>query len=529
MSIYIIMYGGFMKRIIIASFLIFITNLSYSEQWQIVGTRAMGMGGAYVAMARGPIAQYWNPAGLIQVSSQNFSGLEINAGVGIEATGGILDHVSEITDLSKQINDIQNSQTTVTKIDANQFSAFVKTLGILNEITKKNDVGVLAEVHGNFGLKFSKIALSLNNYTSIGANPWIDTQNININNTTPGANLPTDNDLSSYPNYQDEANELANIITTIAGNSNLSSTNLENLLCGSNGCLGSNIDTSQELANALVKMLASQGVSETEIQNFIDQAKEYVPQASEVISNLGTGSFDNNQSYLNLKARSFTELAIGYAWNISKYLSGLSIGANLKLIKADIAQKTFYFVGENETGDAFKDILDNKKTSTKPSIDLGFLWNVNEKYPKIPFKPRLGLTIRNVNAPKFDDFNGSYKLDPQARFGIALSPFNWWHFAFDMDITKNKTPVDGFDSRQIAFGTEINILNKKSFNLPLRLGLLKNIAEDDSKTMYTAGIGLTFAYLHIDAAVGISSGKSKIDDKEYPQKAQAVVNLGILF
>lgn len=524
-----------MKRVWVIFVSVFCINSLYSEQWQIVGTRAMGMGGAYVAMARGPIAQYWNPAGLYQPSNQNFNGLEINAGIGLEATGGILDYVSEITDLSKQINDIQDSQTNGSQIDANQFSAFVKTLGILKEISSKDEIGALIEANANFGLKFSKIALSLNNYTSIGANPWIDIQNINVvsnnssNGINPGDNLPI---YSSPPsNYQDEANELANIISTLAGNNfSLTGTNLEILLCGSNNCLPSSINTPQTFAEALVSSLASNGISEDEIQNFINQAKEYLPQATDIISNITSGgSFNDNQSYLNLKARSFTELSIGYAWDTSKYLSGLSIGANLKLIKADIAQKTFYFVGENETGDAFKDILDDRKTSTKPAIDLGFLWNVNEKYPKIPFKPKLGLTIRNINAPKFDDFNGSYKLDTQARFGLAISPFNWWHFAFDMDITKNKTPVDGFDSRQIAFGTEINLINRKSFNLPIRLGMLKNIAEKDSKTMYTAGIGLTFAYIHFNAAVGISSGKTKIDNNKYPQKAHGVINLGILF
>ncbi|MCX7641195.1 MAG: conjugal transfer protein TraF [Elusimicrobiales bacterium] len=516
------------QKILIVLLSFILSNILSAEQWQIVGTRAMGMGGAYVAMARGPIAQYWNPAGLIQLSHQNFSGIEINAGVGIEATGGILNHVSEITDLSDQIKSVQNSQTTNTNIDANQFSAFVKTLGILNEITKKDEVGVLAEVNGSFGIKISKLALSLNNYTSVGANPFIDVNNINIVNSNPGNNLPTDTDLTTYLNYQDEANQLANLITTLAGNSNLSNTNLSTLLCGNNSCLPSSIDTAQELANALVKALATQGVSEQDIQNFINQASQYVQQASELIANIG-GSFDNNQSSLNLKARSFTELAIGYAWNLNKYLTGLNFGVNIKAVKADIAQKTFKFVGESETGDAFKDILDNRKTSTKPAIDLGFLWYINDKYPKIPFKPKAGLTIRNLNGPKFDDFNGTYKLEPQARFGLAFSPFNWWHFAFDMDITKNSTPVDGFKSRQIAFGTEINILNRKSFNLPLRLGLLKNIAEKDSKTMYTAGFGLTFAYIHINAAVGVSSGKSKIDDKKYPQKAQGVVNIGILF
>ncbi len=100
-----------MKKIKMTVFLLALTSILYSEQWQIMGTRAMGMGGAYVAMAKGPIAQYWNPAGLLQSSINNFNGLEVNAGVGIEATGGILNHVTEITNLSKEIDAIQNSQS----------------------------------------------------------------------------------------------------------------------------------------------------------------------------------------------------------------------------------------------------------------------------------------------------------------------------------------------------------------------------------------------------------------------------------
>ncbi len=523
-----------MKKINTTIFLLALSSILYSEQWQIMGTRAMGMGGAYVAMAKGPIAQYWNPAGLLQISTNNFNGIEVNAGAGIEATGGILNHVTEITNLSKEIDAIKNSQSGSEKIDANQMSAFVKTLGILNEISKKDDIGALVEANGGVGIKISKLSISLNNFTSVSLNPFIDVERINIVSNNAGDNLPIDTSTTNWTqSLIDERDDLKNIILQLAGKSNgdenLTGTNFEGLLCGDSSCLSSkNIDTAENLATALINQAINYGASEEDIRNFIDKAEEYVPQASQLIAGV-KGSFSDNQSNLDIKARSFTELALGYAWDMSKYLNGLSIGANLKLIRADIARKTFYFIGESETKDAFKDILDNKKASTKPAIDLGFLWNIRDKYPRFPFKPRVGLTIRNINSPEFDDYGSKYKLDPQARMGIALSPFNWWHFSMDIDLTKNSTPVDGFKSRQLAFGTEINIINRKSFNLPLRLGVLKNLAETDSKTVYTAGIGLTFAYLHIEAAAGISTGKTKIDKDTYPQKACGVVNVGILF
>jgi len=517
-----------MKKIILPLLFITAINLS-SEQWQILGTRPMGMGGAYVAMARGPIAQYWNPAGLAQISTQTFNGIEIPVGVGIEATGGILSNVSEITDVSKQIDAIKQTQTKSEQIDAQQMSAFVKTLGILGEMNKKDDSGALLELAGGVNIKVSKIALSVNNFTSVGLNPFIDTQRIGIvNNTSIGSNLPTNNTTDPSSDYIPARNNISQAVSTIGLDK------IESVLCGSDSTCQNIFQTNfsndpSKFANALINEAITNKVSIDDLNKFSEEAKNYASEAAPVFQNFTGVSFSSNTSNLNVKAASFTEFAAGYARAANKLLSGLSIGGNLKIIRGQVGDKTFKFLEEDETGDAFKDLNDYVKTSVKPALDIGFLWNVNDKYPKLPFKPRVGLTIRNINSPSFDGPNGKYKLDRQARLGIALSPFNWWHFAADLDLTKNSTEVDGFDSRQLSFGTEINILNRKSFNLPLRLGLMKNIAESDSKTIYTAGIGLTFAYIHFDAAVGISSGKQYIDGDKYPEKAQGVVSLGILF
>lgn len=511
-----------MKKLLFLSLILFSLNLS-SEQWQIMGTRPMGMGGAYVAMAKGPIAQYWNPAGLALISTQTFNGLEINAGIGIETTGGLLSNVSEVTDVSQQLDAVKQTQTSG-QLDAQQMSAFVKTLGILSKINEKEDSGALLEVAGGLNLKFSKIALSVNNFTSVGLNPFIDAQNINvINSGSVGANIPYNTAPISDPTLQQAQQNLTDAITNMGGLSNI-----EKILCGGVSCLPGGITNESDLATALINSLS--GADPNEVLKMSEEAKKYASDAKSVIDSITSGgSFDNNTSNINVKAASFTEFAAGYAKRADKWLAGLSVGGNIKLIRGQIGDKTFEFLNESETGDVFKNLDDNIKTSVKPALDVGFMWNVNDKYPKLPMKPKVGFTIRNINSPSFDGPNGKYKLDRQARLGLALSPFNWWHFALDIDITKNKTAVDGFYSRQLALGTEINILNKKSFNLPLRLGMMKNVAESDSKTVYTAGIGLTFAYIHIDAAVGISSGKQYIDGDKYPEKAQGVVSLGVLF
>lgn len=514
-----------MKKIIVAILSLSAVSV-WAEQWQVLGTRPMGMGGAYVAMARGPIAQYWNPAGLAQVSSQTFSGLEIPAGVGIEVTGKLLDNVSNITDVADQIDGVRESQTSGT-IDADEMSAFIKTLGSLEKINKNEDSGSLIELAGGLNLKISKIALSINNYTAAGLNPFIDSRNIKVvDDTSAGSNLPSASTTDpTQPDYIQARDNIEDAIT------NIGLTYIQSLFCGGDTtCENNSVFASEtSLANALTNEAISNGISAGELTEISNEAVQYSSDAGEIIKNVATGgSFDDNTSNINLKAASFFEAAIGYGRYVN-FLPGLAIGGNIKVIQGNIANKTFEFLKEDETKDVFDDFLDNKESSMKPAFDLGFLWDVNQKYPKIPLHPTLGLTIRNINSPSFDGPTGKYKLDRQARFGVALSPFNWWHLSADVDLTENDTEVDGYKSRELSVGTEINILNKKSFNLPLRLGLMKNLANSNSSTMYTAGLGLTFAYIHFDVAAGISSGETEIDGDKYPEKGQVVASLGILF
>ena len=57
-----------------AFMLSFSLNLT-AEEFHLVGSRAMGMGGAGVAVTRGVLSTYWNPAGLCPPSSAEPAGL----------------------------------------------------------------------------------------------------------------------------------------------------------------------------------------------------------------------------------------------------------------------------------------------------------------------------------------------------------------------------------------------------------------------------------------------------------------------
>jgi hypothetical protein len=224
-------------------------------------------------------------------------------------------------------------------------------------------------------------------------------------------------------------------------------------------------------------------------------------------------------------------VAFGYG-KYFKFLDGLSMGANIKAINGNMASSTFQFMNNSDTGDAFKHMTDDAKSSWQPGVDFGALWDVSKKYPKAPMSPKVGLVVRNINSPKFDRPDaegGKYTLARQARMGIAFKPANFWNVAMDMDVTKNKTEVSGFYSRQLALGTEFNIVNRKAFNIPLRAGIMKNTASKDSKLAYTVGTGLNLLFMHFDVSGALSSDRTTLDDKKIPNKASVSASFGLLF
>ncbi len=500
-----------------------------AEQWQVLGTRPMGMGGAFVAVAQGPAAQYWNPGGLVK-SSDNVSGMDLHAAVNAEFTGGIIKNASDIGNMANELNAIQSAQSSGGSITPQQAGDFVKTMSLLADMNKPGK-GALVEADGGVNFKFSKVALSVNNFTAVGMNPFIDTQNLNLGNggtsvtsiNFPGGSTATPGDTT----YQAAATSLTNALNTLNA-----SNELPQLLCGSGGC-GIGITTNQDLANALANYAYSKGIPASQITDAAATITQYSGSAAPVVSGALTGgSYTNNTSNLTLDAASFTEIAAGYAWTANKWLSGLSIGGNLKAINGRMATTTFQFMNNSNTGDAFKNMLKDAKSSWAPAVDLGALWDVNQKYPKLPLHPRLGLVVRNVNSPKFDmpsTVGGKYKLDRQARIGLALNPAHFWTIAADMDLTKNKTEVDGYDSRQLALGTEINVINRKAFNIPLRAGIMKNLAESSSKLAYTLGTGLNLLYMHFDVSGVISSQKTTLDNSSIPTKVGVAASFGLLF
>ena len=52
------------RKHVLTWFVLLGAEAARSEEWIVVGPRAVGMGGAGVAVTRGPLATYWNPAAM---------------------------------------------------------------------------------------------------------------------------------------------------------------------------------------------------------------------------------------------------------------------------------------------------------------------------------------------------------------------------------------------------------------------------------------------------------------------------------
>ena len=247
-----------------------------------------------------------------------------------------------------------------------------------------------------------------------------------------------------------------------------------------------------------------------------------------------------NNSKLTIKGIQLAEFGVGYGQELP-FAPGVLLGGNLKLMKGQVGYFD-YLVASNDSAnnDLFKKLKDGAKSSTNFGVDLGALWDMDRTFTNLPMRPRLGLVGRNLNNPKFSQpaaateagLTNKFAVNPQVRMGLAVSPLNWWHLAADLDMTKNTTPLDGRPSRQLSLGTEVDVFNRSWINVPLRAGILRNVA-DNSKTMLTLGGGLNFLHVHTDASLAWSPKKittqSEGGSKTFPAEVAGGVSLSLLF
>jgi hypothetical protein len=422
-----------MKKTIAALFAVILAAAAplgaSAEEWNTMGPRAMGMGGAGVALSQGPLASYWNPAALGR-ATENAYGFSAPVSVHGALTGPVL----------AGANDLKNANNSCPAlIAAGNTAACQSQINVaLGELSNPTDgLRVDGSAAGDF--KIGKLAFFANDFVFAGAVPRVD----NVDVQTAGT--PQTNPLN----------------------------------------------------------------------------------------------FGNNKSELIVKGASILEFGAGYGHELP-WVPGLFVGGDLKVMRAQVGYTTYGIIqNSDKQSNIFSNMRTGAVTSANVGVDAGALWDVNKTIESAWWSPKVGVTGRNLNNPKFsqpaaaaaDGVGGRYAVNPQARLGLAITPLHFWNIAADLDLTRNLTPVDGVASRQLGLGTEVNVFNRSWINIPLRFGMARNL--ETGTNMLTAGAGINLLHLIIDFA-GEASPK-RIDtqtqgsNSKLPQEFGASVALSILF
>ncbi|MBR3632387.1 MAG: conjugal transfer protein TraF [Elusimicrobiaceae bacterium] len=522
------MFSNVFRKLIFVGLCATLASLSYAQSWQFVGSRAMGMGGAGVATAYGPDAQYWNPAGLAQEEDLNETGLLLNAGADIQATKDVLEGVRDLTDMSKKYKNLAAAIAGNAEANAENISTIFKGLSDIDKLIG-NGAGALVNANAGLGFKMKNFAVSARAIGTGAVTPVVDTKNLKFN-TGSGLTLGLPTQTAGY---ESATARLAQAIDD------------KGVLSSLNTLLNQSYADSTEMANALINAALDNGATTAQVEQMVKTITGNIGGAAGLINQAAsaTGSYAQNETLAMADAATFGEVALGYG---TRVIRGLKLGANLKVIDGYMAQSGVMILSEDKK---VKDILDkaydNKKSSVNLGVDVGAMVNLSELLDKeILLNPQIGLTAKNLNGPKFDRPDApsdiavpvkahwntdKYQLKPQVRAGAAINPIKNITVAADIDLTENDTLISGIDSRQLALGMEINLFNRPKFHIPLRVGYNKNIAESDMSDFFTAGIGLNMLHFYIELAGAMSSGSTNVDGHNIPNSAAASLSLGFLF
>ena len=131
---------------------------AHATQWVTMGPRAMGMGGAFTAVAQGPVGAYYNPGALGQIFD-NPSGVQVMGGAHVEIAGPAL----------KGANDYyQVAQACKTSGGAQAGDCTNANISVLNSELSSPGSGLLADAGGGVAFKFGRLALFAQNFSFRG-------------------------------------------------------------------------------------------------------------------------------------------------------------------------------------------------------------------------------------------------------------------------------------------------------------------------------------------------------------------------
>jgi hypothetical protein len=480
------------------------------EEFLILGGRAMGMGGAGVAVTRGSSSQYWNPAALAPPRTaqlQELFDLEIEAGATFTAAGDALEELDEVVEIAEEIDfaDIEDRLSNGDLLTQEQVEDLMRLAAEVPELGEEG-TGIAADLGLGVDLRLWRFGIGALGTFHGGAVTVLDRTTLALGTMGIDDAVPVFGDAPVTPAGMDFAQELED-------------TGL----------------VTEAQAEQIAFYAEQAGV------NLADQDfRELVIDVLEATAANDGGSLDNlltnNRSGVELRGIFVQELGLGYSQPLADIadvapFNWVSVGATVKAMGATTYYNPFTLAMLPDFGDVASDITSDarEETSFNVGVDTGVLVQ--------PFDwLSLGVVGRNLNGPSFEfEGPGDYELDPQVRAGVGfIGVLPGLVLAADVDLTRNQS--DAFPGRRsqiLGGGLEYSVAEWDV--LFLRLGASTNLAEADESVAFHFGIGLRLGGVSLDLAGMISPEFTSIesdedgegDAEEVPERAGAGIQLGV--
>ena len=224
---------------------------------------------------------------------------------------------------------------------------------------------------------------------------------------------------------------------------------------------------------------------------------------------------NNGINYVQVDTMALAETPISYAkaydWDSGTWSFGVSV-------KPMILVTTTQKANLGESSDDADDDSDTYETTYKPTIglDLGIAYRPTDS------KMTLGLVGKNINSPKFKVDTSKtgrtedYEIDPFFRAGLSIPIWNDnIEFAFDVDLQKSDTLIEGEKSQFIGAGIELHPASWFAF----RVGAMQDMASEkfDDGTIVTAGLGFGLKWAQIDISAMAGTNTGEFDGQTIPR------------
>ena len=226
-----------------------------------------------------------------------------------------------------------------------------------------------------------------------------------------------------------------------------------------------------------------------------------IPMSEDTFSSLGFGLFYTNRGIFSLNANANTggtnsngkintlslfELPITYSLGVSGSMGSFYVGTALKYIRAQHGLLSTDV--QNAIDEIFSDdfFVPRGVVTSVFGVDAGIVYS-------FPYDAlTIGVVGKYLNKPRINLMDGSiFTLDPQYRLGLSINAIPLTTIAFDIDLTPNiEFGFDNQHSTKVQYAALGGRLNAGLFDL--RLGVSKNILENDNDFLFSGGIGFTF-------------------------------------